>query len=85
MGLILNSVWVLIQRRSSSYIENWKSQVKALETGEATETYSPKVKGYEMRKLAMILPIPYLIIWTSVIIQALYNIAQENMTNTQTG
>jgi len=70
MGLILNSIWLLIQYRSSKYIENWKNQVKKLEIGKPTSTYSTDVKGIEMRKLAMVLPVPYLIIWGSVIIQA---------------
>lgn len=82
MGLFLNSVWLLIQWRSSSYIDNYKSQVQKLEESSTTKTYSKEVKGIQMRHLAMILPVPYLIIWASVIIQAILNI-QASMPNTQ--
>jgi len=68
IGLMLNIIWLFIQYRSSEYIKNWKNQVKELEESEdAADTYSEDVGGYEMRKLAMLLPIPFLIIWAVVL------------------
>ena len=68
VGLMLNIIWLFIQYRSSEYIKNWKNQVKELEKDkDAAKTYSEDVGGYEMRKLAMFLPIPFLIIWTVVL------------------
>jgi len=70
IGVMLNIIWLFIQYRSSEYIKNWKSQVKSLETGDV-ETYSENVGGYEMRKLALLLPFPFIIIWSAVILQAI--------------
>lgn len=68
VGLMLNIIWLFIQYRSSEYIKNWKNQVKKLEKGkDAADTYSEDVGGYEMRKLAMLLPFPFLIIWAVVL------------------
>jgi len=70
IGVMLNIIWLLIQHRSSEYIKNWKNQVKALEPKD-TETYSENVGGYEMRKLALLLPFPFIIIWSAIILQAI--------------
>ena len=68
VGFMLNIIWLFIQYRSSEYIKNWKNQVKELEKGEdAAKTYSESVGGYEMRKLAMLLPFPFLAIWAVVL------------------
>ena len=68
VGLMLNIIWLFIQYRSSEYIKNWKNHVKKLEKGkDAADTYSEDVGGYEMRKLAMLLPFPFLIIWAVVL------------------
>ena len=69
IGIMLNTIWLFIQYRSSEYIKNWKNQVKSLETDDV-ETYSEKVGGYEMRKLAFLLPFPFIIIWSAIILQA---------------
>ena len=70
IGVMLNIIWLFIQYRSSEYIKNWKNQVKALET-EDVETYSENVGGYEMRKLAFLLPFPFIIIWSAIILQSI--------------
>jgi len=70
IGVMLNIIWLFIQYRSSEYIKNWKNQVKSLETGDV-ETYSENVGGYEMRKLALLLPFPFIIIWSAIILQAI--------------
>lgn len=72
IGIMLNIIWLLIQYRSSEYIKNWKDQVKDLEKNGTAKTYSEKVGGFEMRKLAMLLPLPFLIIWSSILIQGFF-------------
>ncbi len=72
LGIVMNIVWLGIQYRSSEYIKQWKTKVTELEKKlESTaDTYSEKVKGIEMRKLALVLPFPFLMIWVAVVIQA---------------
>ena len=78
IGIMLNIIWLLIQYRSSEYIKDWKNQVKELERDKnSIDTYSGKVGGYEMRKLAMLLPVPFLIIWSSFLIQGFYDYCQN--------
>lgn len=71
IGIMLNIIWLLIQYRSSEYIKNWKNQVKELEKNKVTDRYSEKVGGYEMRKLALLLPIPFIIIWAVIMVQSI--------------
>lgn len=77
IGIMFNIIWLLIQHRSSEYIKNWKDQVKNLEKRATVKTYSEKVGGFEMRKLAMLLPLPFLIIWSSVLIQGFYDYCEN--------
>ena len=71
LGLFLNFIWVGIQHRSSEYIKNYKNQVKALTIDGTPESYSAKIGGYEMRKLAFLLPFPFIMIWMIIMIQSL--------------
>ena len=70
IGTMLNIIWLMIQHRSSEYIKNWKNQVKELEKDKTTNTYSEKVGGYEMRKLSLLLPFPFIIIWSVIMVQS---------------
>ena len=84
LGLMLNAIWILIQYRSSEYIKHWKKRVKKLEESlhNPPDIYSPKVGGYEMRKLAFLLPFPFIMIWASVLGQALYDLYIKTLTPT---
>ncbi len=72
LGVMMNIIWLGIQYRSSEYIKKWKSKVTELEksTGSSADTFSEQVKGIEMRKLALALPFPFLMIWFAVVVQA---------------
>ncbi len=76
LGILMNIIWIFIQHRSSKYIEHWKKKYNELETKveNPPEIFSPKVKGIEMRKLAMALPFPFLMIWLAVFSQAIYDV-----------
>ena len=68
-ALLLNLAWLLIQHRSSSYIKVWKKEAKKLEKERnVPPIYSGKVKGIQMRHLAYLLPIVFIIVWISLII-----------------
>lgn len=76
MGLGMNTIWLLIQYRSSEYIRWYKSKVKELEkkVTNPPEIYPENIGGKEMRKLAMLLPLPFLFIWGVFLIQALIDV-----------
>ena len=62
-GVVLSIVWLLIQHRSSQYIEYYKN--KANELSKITQTpefYPTKLKGIEMRKLVYCLPIVFIVL-----------------------
>ncbi|MCE2507633.1 MAG: hypothetical protein J4F36_14430 [Nitrosopumilaceae archaeon] len=70
LGIFLNLIWLGIQH-SSEYIKNYKNQIKALTQGGTTHYFSKDVGGYEMRKLALLLPFPFIMIWVIVLLQNL--------------
>ncbi len=72
LGLALNSIWLLIQYRSSQYIKWYKDKVKELEKTLSVppEIYPEDLGGFQMRHLAMLLPLPFLFIWSAVLLQA---------------
>ena len=74
LGLMLNSIWLLIQYRSSEYIREWKGKVDEIEAKLKSPAglYTKKVGGIQMRKLAMLLPAPFLMIWGVVFAQSAY-------------
>ncbi len=68
-GLLLNIGWLLIQQRSSSYIKNWKDQAKSLEDNfKIAKIFPEEVKGIEMRRIAYLLPLIFIILWIALII-----------------
>jgi len=70
LGVFLSTIWLLIQHRSSKYILYYKS--KAREYAKLTNTpdvYPERLgRSIEMRKLAYILPLSFLVIWVAFII-----------------
>lgn len=71
LGVTLNSVWLIIQHRSSKYIGYWKDQIKLLSQDKFT-IYPEGLTKIEMRKLGYILPVPFIIIWVVVMIIAIH-------------
>lgn len=68
LGAILSIIWLLIQHRSSKYILYYKSQSRKYSSLTHTpDVYPLDLGGVEMRKLAYILPIAFLIIWSAFI------------------
>lgn len=70
-GLFLSVVWLLIQRRSSSYIDYYKKEANNLsEKTHSPLFYPPKnvVKGFEMRLLVYCLPIGFIVLLTLFIV-----------------
>jgi len=68
-GIALSIAWLLIQDRSSRYIKHWKHQVQILKSSEnILDIYPKNLGGIEMRKVAYVLPIIFILFWLSVII-----------------
>jgi len=68
LGFILNLAWLLIQYRSSKYILHWKTESRKLRTQseDIPDIFPKKLKGIEMRKVAFIMPIAFMLIWVLI-------------------
>ena len=65
----LSIIWLLIQYRSSQYVEYYKNQANILSNATGTpEFYPKKLKGIEMRKLVYYLPITFIALLSLFII-----------------
>lgn len=75
LGVMLSSIWILIQHRSSKYVLYYKTEARkyAVLTG-TPDVYPPKLGGIEMRKLAYFLPLAFLVIWATLIILRILSI-----------
>ncbi|MCJ7456976.1 hypothetical protein MUP07_09615 [Candidatus Bathyarchaeota archaeon] len=64
LGFVLSLAWLLINHRSSKYIEYWKKKMRELEKqmGQVS-IYDECVGGIEMRKVAHVPPIAFLVLW----------------------
>jgi len=69
LGLVLNIAWLLIQHRSSKYILYWKTEAQKLtSSGEVPNIYPKNLGGFEMRKVAYVLPIAFIVIWVTILV-----------------
>ena len=74
LGLILNIAWLLIQCRSSKYILYWKTEAEKLSSSsEVPSIYPKKVGGLEMRKVAYILPLAFILVWVIIIFALIFH------------
>lgn len=75
LGVALSSVWLLIQHRSSQYILYYKTEARRLaELTNTTDVYPEKLGGIEMRKLAYVLPVAFLVIWLAFLVMVYVNL-----------
>ncbi|MEM3171940.1 MAG: hypothetical protein QXE82_00180 [Candidatus Nitrosotenuis sp.] len=63
LGITLNIIWVFIQIRSNGYVREYKKEIPKM--------FDKPIEGIEMRKLAILLPFPFIMIWTIILIQNL--------------
>jgi len=64
LGIVLSITWLFIQYRSSQYMLYYKKQArKFTKLVDAPDVYPEELGGFEIRKLAYILPIAFLVIW----------------------
>jgi len=69
LGIILSITWWLIQYRSSQYMLYYKKQARRFaKLVNAPDVYPEDLGGFEMRKLAYILPTAFLVIWVVFLI-----------------
>jgi hypothetical protein len=70
LGFALNFAWLLIQYRSSKYILHWKGLAQTLREQDRNmpDIYPKNLPGIEVRKIALCLPLPFMIIWAIIMI-----------------
>src|SRR2546426_9916949 len=73
LGVALSVIWLLIQDRSSRYTKHWKKQSEIFEQ-DLGITIFPKelpsrvpIRSFQMRHLAYLLPLAFLVIWIAMI------------------
>ena len=68
LGIVINVVWLFIQDRSSRYVGYWKKEISNLRKNtDDFDIYPKDLKGVQMRHLAYVLPIPFILIWLAVV------------------
>ena len=61
LALVLSTIWLLIQYRSSQYIKYYKNTAQELcKKTNTPELYPARIGGFEMRKLVYWLPIGFM-------------------------
>jgi len=74
LGGALSIVWLLIQHRSSKYVLYYKTEARRLaKLTNTPDVYPEKLGGIEIRKLAYLLPVVFLIIWLLFLVTVLVN------------
>jgi len=75
LGATLSLVWLLIQHRSSKYILYYKTEArKFAKLTNTPDVYPEKLGGIEIRKLAYVLPIVFILIWLAFLVILLANL-----------
>ena len=72
LGFVINLAWLLIQYRSSKYIQHWKDQARKIQVDDIPDIYPVKLKGIEMRKVVFVLPIAFMAIWVAILIITIF-------------
>jgi len=64
LGLVLSAAWLLITWRSSEYVKLWKREDRLVSQKLSQPSIYPKdVPGVEMRNIAYVLPLVFLLLW----------------------
>ena len=75
LGAALSFVWLLIQHRSSKYVLYYKTEARRLaKLTNTPDVYPEKLGGIEIRKLAYVLPVVFLLIWLAFLAIVLVNL-----------
>jgi len=73
LGIALSVVWLLIQYRSSQYVLYYKNNARRLaKLTNTPDVYPEELGGIEIRKLAYVLPIVFLLIWLAFLAISLF-------------
>jgi len=67
LGLALSFAWLLVVHRSDRYILHWKKRIRILEGETENRIYPEQLGGIEVRKVAYVLPISFLLLWAAVL------------------
>jgi hypothetical protein len=73
VGFVFAIAWLLIQDRSSRYIGYWKKAAQGLEKNESNSAIYPEsLGGVQMRYVAYVLPLTFLVMWATILGALLY-------------
>jgi len=64
LGFVINLAWLLVQYRSSKYIQHYKAEAQKI----MPDIYPKELKGIEMRLVAFVFPIAFIAIWIAILI-----------------
>ncbi len=62
VGIAFSIGWLLIQYRSNAYINYYKNKIRELDPSNDV-VFPLNLPGYEMRKVASLLPVAFLLMW----------------------
>jgi len=62
VGIIFSIAWLAIQHRSNAYIAYYKNKIRELDPS-SDVVFPLDIPGYQMRKVAFLLPIAFLLMW----------------------
>jgi len=68
VGGVVNACWLLIQYRSSKYIEYYKNQAQEYKPEDVPNIYPSNLGGIEIRNVVLWLPIFFIVLWLSIVI-----------------
>lgn len=75
LGLMLTIVWLLVQYRSSQYMQYYKSTASSIaQADHLPDPYPKSLRGYEMRTVAYLLPIIFIVFWVGLGVVLAYSV-----------
>jgi hypothetical protein len=80
-GLTLSLVWVVIQDSSSRYLKHWNGVIYDLgKSAGLPPFYDSKGRKIPIREVAYVLPLPFVALWSAVIILAAFGMITSGST-----
>ena len=73
VGIIFSIAWLAIQYRSNAYIDYYKNKIRELDPS-SDVVFPLDLPGYQMRKVAFLLPIAFLFMWFVILVAVAYGV-----------
>ena len=66
VGVVFSIAWLAIQYRSNAYIDYYKTKIRELDPS-SDVVFPLKLRGFQMRHVAFVFPIVFLLMWTIIL------------------